>query len=290
MHDKLELLLKLISFPKEFYNFFYNGKLLAIEHSKKTNRTTFALEIDKILPIQMYDKLRELIDLKYPTAENCLLISVRNPEFDGLPVYFKYFRDELKSLDLDFAECLEKSTVSFYGDLIKIAPTYAVMDETFEDLKDNISIRLEQAGFFDVKVISSEQLIVEETKEEEMNDEPETCQVLGYPFNGMPKQICDIHSEENQVIFEVELFGVDARKTRNTNLVALKMTDGTDSMDAVIYERDLKEWNKIQKQIKKHKHFKVRGRVQIDKYRGELSMVINDMFGIEKEEDRKSVV
>ena len=94
----------------------------------------------------------------------------------------------------------------------------------------------------------------------------------------MPKQICDIHSEENQLIFEVELFGVDARKTRNTNLVALKMTDGTDSMDAVIYERDLKEWDKIQKQIKKHKHFKVRGRVQIDKYRGELSMVINDII------------
>ena len=91
MDEKLERFLKTIDFNKENYSYFDNASVKEVLLTKKTNRMTLILNLDKLLPIdifkELYDKAHNLkgaesIRLKFILKDNSLYFNE----------YFNYIR------------------------------------------------------------------------------------------------------------------------------------------------------------------------------------------------------
>ena len=63
--DKLKLLLEQVNMPVELYSDFKDGNLDRINVNKKDNSVKFLITLDKILPVDTYDRLNNLINEKY---------------------------------------------------------------------------------------------------------------------------------------------------------------------------------------------------------------------------------
>lgn len=95
----------------------------------------------------------------------------------------------------------------------------------------------------------------------------------------------DIHGEENGVVVEGFVFGVDTfefnKDDRKFNILTVKITDYTNSLFAKIFLKEDDIYNELKKTIKEGKWFKMRGNTKQDKYAKDLVLNIRDIEAIE---------
>ena len=91
---------------------------------------------------------------------------------------------------------------------------------------------------------------------------------LGEVIAGEVINIKDIVSEDNDLIIECEIFGVDVYESAKTDfkIITLKLTDYTDSMYAKIFTTDTDELTRLLGILKNGKWFKFKGYTKKDKY------------------------
>lgn len=95
----------------------------------------------------------------------------------------------------------------------------------------------------------------------------------------------EILDEERQIAVEGKVFDVEDRDLRSgRKLITFSITDFTNSISAKIFAE---EGSELGSQIKKGSWYRVRGKVQIDKFSQELTMWPDDLMEIEKDEGRK---
>ena len=91
---------------------------------------------------------------------------------------------------------------------------------------------------------------------------------LGEVIEGDTINIKDIVSEDNDLIIECEIFGVDIFESTKSNykIITLKLTDYTDSMYAKVFTTDSEELKRLVGILKPSKWFKFKGYTKRDKY------------------------
>ena len=292
MHDKLKLLLDQISMNKDCYTYFSNGTLDKISVNKQNESAKFLITLDKILPLDVYDLFHELLARKYNTYYVDSLFNIRNIDYSDVLSYIIYFM-QVNYPD-DYEETYKELDIEIVNDVIKIN---GINDSLNEEFKDFISEQLINAGYKDIKIITSEKnkdknkikqelekINYVKNKEEERKKEINKILIKGREVYGTPKNISDIITEEDNVIIEFKIFGTETRETQTTNIITLKVTDNTDSIFCKIFENDINEYKNILKSLKNSQWFRARGKVKRNSYSNELELTIYDMLCIDKKD------
>ena len=292
MHDKLKLLLDQISMNKDCYTYFSNGTLDKISVNKQNESAKFLITLDKILPLDVYDLFHELLARKYNTYYVDSLFNIRNIDYSDVLSYIIYFM-QVNYSD-DYEETYKELDIEIVNDVIKIN---GINDSLNEEFKDFISEQLINAGYNDIKIITSEKnkdknkikqelekINYVKKKEEERKKEINKILIKGREVYGTPKKISDIITEEDNVIIEFKIFGTETRETQTTNIITLKVTDNTDSIFCKIFENDINEYKNILKSLKNSQWFRARGKVKRNSYSNELELTIYDMLCIDRKD------
>ncbi|MEG0137876.1 MAG: PolC-type DNA polymerase III [Bacilli bacterium] len=282
MHDKLELLLKQIDFNKEYYSYFMNGNLEKIIVSKVTEEAKFIITIDKILPVKIYDLFCELSSRKYNEYRIVPVFTVRNKDTDELNNYLYYYSQILlNEQNANFEDTMKELNLSNCNGTIKISETSAI---DINNYIEEMTIELNNSGFEDINFVKNNQKTVIK-KEETIKKEISKVVIKGREIIGKTTKLEDIIKEENLVILEGEIFDFEVRETPKTNIITLKITDGTDSIYGKIFEANKDDYKELMKNIKVGKNYKFRGKIKDDLYSKELVLSIYDIMLVQKEKE-----
>ena len=111
--------------------------------------------------------------------------------------------------------------------------------------------------------------------------------VMGRGISEDPIKIKSIVGEDNNVVVEAKIFGVDFFESSKSDfkIITLKITDGSDSIYCKVFVRDPEEYSRLSKELKSGKWFKFRGYTKNDPFSKELVLNARDILKIEKEEN-----
>ena len=88
MHDKLKLLLEQVNMPLELYSDFKDGNLDRINVNKRENSVKFFITLDKVLSVDTYDKLNNLINEKYSMYDDkCVVCNIVSKDYLNIENY-----------------------------------------------------------------------------------------------------------------------------------------------------------------------------------------------------------
>ena len=97
MRDKLKLLLEQIHFPINYYNYFGNGNLVKIISNKNKDSYIFVVQLENILPADVYDLFLKHLKEKYSEFKYISTnIEVLNKDNTLINEYYKYVINENK--------------------------------------------------------------------------------------------------------------------------------------------------------------------------------------------------
>jgi len=302
MHEKLKLLLEQIKMPNDFYQYFKDGNLDKIAVLKKENTVTFIVTLDKILPVEIYVKLCNLISEHFNMyKETKVIINVLSKDFALLMEYYNYLIEEY-SIDYPLLQMFAGISNNFEDDTLHLEVSNKAEEMKLESIKERIISDLNSIGYsnINIKVSINEEARnailkqIEEEKEKDqqvLKDEAEKKNAIikGYPFDGEAKSIGDLNYEGNNIIIEAKIFGIETKETPKINIITLKVTDYTDSIFVKVFERDAEAYKKLVKGLKPGNWFKMRGRVQDDAYSKELVLMANDIICIKTKDGNKIV-
>lgn len=283
MEAKLERFLNTIEFNKDNYKYFENASVKEVLLTKKTNRMTLILNLDKLIPIDIFKELYEKAhNLKGAESVRFKFIVKENNEyFDD---YFNYYFDILVD-NCPMLRAIDRSKITIDNNKIIFEVLNNAEKEKIESLEEKIETFLVDMGFEDVSIeaIISESLRQEfesELKKEETSpkDVVKDSLIKGRNIKGEPSLIKNLITNENNVIIIGEVFGVESRTTQSGwNIITIKITDYTDSIISNIFTKDEGEFNNLQKNIKEGKWYKFRGNVKFNTRSNDYEFGINDI-------------
>ena len=288
MHDKLEILLDKINLNKDYYNFFENGKLEKIVLNKEAKKSCFKLLLNTILPVYVY---KELINNIKDSFTNDMIedvsvkITCNNINYELLEEYYKFIIDNIGTKAIMF-----KDNLVYFDDNIIIEVLNNIEKKKLENILDDIKKELNNAGYDNnIKVIINEEKNEEIKKEIEIetnelvkeDKKEENNIVVGNDISDLDVnyELRDIISEEDNIIVETYIFGIDLFESPKTGfkIITLKISDNTDSMYSKIFTKDSKTFNDISSKLKNGVWVKIRGSIKNDPYSHELVLNIRDM-------------
>ena len=91
--------------------------------------------------------------------------------------------------------------------------------------------------------------------------------------------------EDNNVVVEAEIFGVDYFESSKTDfkIITLKITDYSDSIYCKVFVRDDDEYKRLQGELSKGTWVKIRGYTKNDTFAKELVLNARDIIKVEKQ-------
>ena len=318
MNDKLQILLKQINYSEENYNSFDNGKLIKIVGNK--NRDNYCFMIDLVCPlsVEAYDEFINKLPLGFPTVKTVdVKFNISEIKEEDIKNYINYFIDSysknntLLSMFKDNKVELENNNIIFeVGNLAEKMKLSSVTSNLLNDLnrtgfKDyNISIEINDSinekiteeinKSLVVEVPVQEKKIVEEKKNDKpvynrqtkKSDDPNV--VLGRLVDGKITTINNIYSEEDNLIVDAYVFGIDFFESSKSDfkIITLKITDYTDSMYCKVFVRGDEEYKNLKKSLGVGKWFKIRGYTKNDVYSKELVLNARDINILDKKAEK----
>ncbi len=284
MEAKLERFLNTINFNEENYKYFENASVKEVLLTKKTNRMTLILNLDKLFPIDVFKELyekahtlkgAESVRFKFIVKEN-------NMYFDD---YFNYYFDILVD-NCPMLRSIDRNKITINDNKISFEVLNNAEKEKIESLEEKIETFLVDMGFEDISVEAniSESLrreFEEEVKKEEITSKENTTVdnvIKGRSIKGEASLIKNLITNENNVIIIGEVFGVESKNTQSGwNIITIKITDYTDSIVSNIFTKDEGEFNNYLKNIKEGKWYKFRGNVKFNTRSNDYEFGINDI-------------
>ena len=103
-----------------------------------------------------------------------------------------------------------------------------------------------------------------------------------------PISLSSIVSEDNDLVVECEIFGVDVFESSKSNfkIITLKITDYTDSMYAKVFLNEAEELERLTKLLKPNKWVKLKGYTKVDRYSNdEIVFNVNAINVSERKEE-----
>lgn len=299
MTDKLKELLIKINLDEKNYNYFTDATFKVRVNPKK-DTWTFYIKIKNSLPVDVYQYIKEALSNKFtnlgPLKGCFLLIKAMIVDYSLMPTYWTYTLEQLKTTTPTIM-MFNQNKVKVENNKLVIEADNKAEYNRLMALKDKIVSLYKEYGFINVLLSiiinhkNGDAIRAEITKSMEMNitkpiiKKPINENVLyGSLINEPKMNIKDIHHEENNVIIEGYLFGVDYFKTKKNNftIITLKVTDHDDSMYAKIFTRDDNEYRTLKEKLKVGMNLKLKGYTKNDLYAQDLVLNIRDINIINK--------
>ena len=152
MEGKLERFLNAINFDKDLYSYFENASVKEVLLNKKTSKMTLILNIDNILPINVFNRLCECsVGLK--GAKKVRFKFLCDSDYKLFSDYFNYYFDILVS-KCPMLTCIDRNKITIDDDKI----TFEVLNKVEEDKIKSLYEKMESFLFFLVmyKLVLSE--------------------------------------------------------------------------------------------------------------------------------------
>ncbi|MDD3995868.1 MAG: PolC-type DNA polymerase III N-terminal domain-containing protein, partial [Bacilli bacterium] len=279
MHDKLKLLLDKIGIKEEYYSFFNDGVLEKLKISKDKKEWNFIIKLKDTLDPIVFDEINKSLNKYYKDLEAYITLKYENVLNEKIIDYYKFFlekqRKSYKSL-LDNDIYLEEKNI-----IIEV--TNKVESNKINEILDDLKKYFKLSGFdYNLKVVFNEDKSVK-IKNEIDKEIKDNSKVENKPkeitliFGAESKKkrnylIKDIISEDNDVVIEAYVFGVDVRdiSSKNLKIITIKVSDNTDSIYCKIFSKDEKESNLLLNNLKEGDWVRINGYSKNDTFSKEL--------------------
>ena len=302
MDKNTERLLDKIEMNKEYYPYFYDAKITKVKVYSETNTWDIFIDKNDLLPLDVFKELYDKLPLLDKSVKEISIIwNINNKDINMYLEYFNYLlmtcKTKVKLIDnfLDKASIndnkleIEYTTLIGENKLKKLIPIleskYKLLgyengiisvkkeDNTKETIKKELEVKEEDIP---------KKKVVKTTSSDEDN-------ILGRRIKEEPLTIKSIMGEDNNVIIEGEIFGIDLFESSKSDfkIITLKLTDGTDSIYCKVFAREKDEFKRLSKALKEGMNVKVRGYTKNDQYSRELVLNARDIEKIEKTEEER---
>ncbi|MGI6325179.1 MAG: PolC-type DNA polymerase III [Bacilli bacterium] len=302
MHDKLKDLLVKIKLDEKYYPFFNGGTLKLVVNTKQKS-WTININIDTILPANVYqlmiDSIRKTFADLPDVKEIRLKINANQIDYNLMATYWLYTLSQLTN-DAPSITTLENNNLTIDNNQLTIDVINKIEQNKILKVKDKIETLYSLYGFKDVNINTKidenqrneiKQAINEDLKVNpivvESKDKVNKNIIYGNLIKGKPYKISDILNEENDIIIEGYLFGVDYFESSKNNfkIITLKITDYTDSIYVKVFTRDTTEYEDLKTKLHAGDWLKIRGYTKNDIYSKDLVLNARDINKIEPKDE-----
>ena len=313
MDDKIKVLLDRINIDENSYQYFNNAKISKIKVNSKIDSWLVFIEIDDLLPVEVY---RELEEKKMALDKNAssieFIFDVKNFDIEKYLEYYKYLLTTLKK-DLRVLEIYE-DCMRIENEFLVLIVSTPVEKKKLDNCLDKINHFYKCLGYkFNIEVVvRHEENVLEEiqkelenvelpkvdTKKKVVEEKPaekkynrreakDPNNVIGRGIKEDPIKIKTIIGEDPNVVIEGKVFGVDFFESTKTDfkIITLKVTDFTDSIYCKVFVREEEEYKRLSKELKPGNWYKIRGYTKTDQFsNNELVLNARDIILIDKKE------
>ena len=315
MDEKIQILLDKINIDEDSYQYFYDSKITKIKVNSRIDSWLIFIEKDELLPIQIYEELenkkREL-DKNASSIE--FVFKIKNQDLNSYVSYYPYLlqklKEELRVLEI-YENCLqiendflvlvvsnELEKERLEKCLDKIADFYKRLDYKFnieviikqeENILEEIQKELENIAMPVIEEKKKEGP-VEEAKEKKQykREKKDPNSIIGKEIKESPIKIKTLLGEDNNVVIEGKVFGVDLFESSKTDfkIITLKVTDFSDSIYCKVFVREADEYKRLCKELKSGNWYKIRGYTKNDQFAKELVLNARDIILLDKKEEK----
>ena len=309
MDEKVKILLDRMNMDEQSYPYFHDAKITKIKVNPKKNSWTVFLEKETLLPASI---LEELEDKKFQLDQNVktvdFIFDIQNSDMNTYLEYYPYLLKQLKK-DLHVIEIYEKSlkieddflvlSVSNEAEKEKLEKCLPKIENFYKKLGYllNIEIKIEQDSDIQEEIkkeleqvdLSSLEKKTREKKSSEKKrskSEKDPNSILGRNIKEEAIKIKALVGEDNNVVVEGKVFGVDLFESSKTEfkIITLKITDFSDSIYCKVFVREPEEFDRLSKELKEGIWYKIRGYTKNDTFAKELVLNARDIMMIEKKD------
>ena len=313
MDDKIKVLLDRINIDENSYQYFNSAKISKIKVNSKIDSWLVFIEIDDLLPVEVYSELEEkkmALDKNASSIE--FIFDVKNFDIEKYLEYYKYLLTTLKK-DLRVLEIYE-DCMRIENEFLVLVVSTPVEKKKLDNCLDKINHFYKCLGYkFNIEVVvRHEENVLEEiqkelenvelpkvdTKKKVVEEKPtekkynrreakDPNNVIGRGIKEDPIKIKTIIGEDPNVVIEGKVFGVDFFESTKTDfkIITLKVTDFTDSIYCKVFVREEEEYKRLSKELKPGNWYKIRGYTKTDQFsNNELVLNARDIILIDKKE------
>ncbi len=295
MQDKLTMLLKKINLQEANKKYFSNGSLDKIICNKNQDKYVFLINIDKVLPVEVFFDFENLLRKTFRSAKSVeVKFTATNFDLKTLRDYYHHYM-EIYSKNAPLLATFLDSNLVLENNKLIISVANKAEEMKFLSVKEDLKNKLESAGF-DITI----ELAIDEEKAMAIRKEIENAKIAEIPVihkkenpiimgNEIKNKMIDISSltfEMDNVAIEAKVFGKDLFESSKTDfkIITLKAYDGTDSMYCKIFCREASDFNNYNKRLKEGNWYKIKGYTKHDKYSNEIVLNVRDINVSEKKD------
>ena len=289
MDKNITNILDKIEFSEDNYNYFIDANVTKVEVLQSKKEWHIYIEKDDSLPKEILKEFLSKINNLDNNIKNIKVIwNIKNVDINMYLDYYPYIleyikkknnialiniiEDRLKIIDnkliIEVTNLIEEKKVKeilkkinkIYNELGYLEPiTYQIVET--EDIKEAINNDLK----LDEEMVKSLEKTTKKDSKRKSKDDSDI--ILGRSIKEKPITIKSIIGEDNNVIIDAKIFGVDFFESNKTDfkIITLKLTDFTDSIYCKVFVREDDEYKRLSKEFKDGKWIRVRGYTKNDK-------------------------
>ncbi|MBQ3297673.1 MAG: PolC-type DNA polymerase III [Bacilli bacterium] len=313
MNDKMQILLDRINIDESSYQYFSGAALTKIKINPKKDSWIIYIDIDNLLPVEVYEEIeskKNLLDKNASSIDFIYNVKYKKNSLykDYYPYLLSTLKKDLKVIEI-YEDCMEVQddrlvlVVSNSQEQAKLERVLNKMHKFYkklgyeeeiniiinhkEDIQDAIQKELEDT-LKDLKIVEDKELPKEKEKKLFRREKKDENSIFGgKAIKDKPIKIKTIIGEDGDVTVEAKVFGTDFFESSKTDfkIITLKITDYSDSMYCKLFVRDDEEYSKLKKELKEGNWYLIKGYTKNDPYSKEIVLNARDIVKIEKDEE-----
>ena len=315
MDEKIKILLDKINIDENSYQYFSDALLKRIKINSHNNSWLIFIEKEELLPIEVYEELENKKGNLDEHASNIeFIFTIKNQDLNSYVSYYPYLLQKLKK-ELRILEIYE-GCLQIDNDFLVLVVSNELEKERLEKCLDKITTfykRIDYKFNIDI-VIKQEENILEEIQKELADvkmplqtDKKESStlttkvdskkirrekkdpnSVIGREIKESPIKIKSLLGEDNNVVIEGKVFGVELFESSKTDfkIITLKVTDFSDSIYCKVFVREADEYKRLCKELKTGNWYRIRGYTKNDQFAKELVLNARDIILLDKQEEK----
>lgn len=316
MDSNIKTLLDKINIGEEHFQYFNDATMFRVRINSSEKKWNFIINKENLLPVETLIKLEEnkmLLNENLNDIE--FTFNIENPD---LEIYKSYYTDFLldKLKDVLTVKSLYIDTLQIKDDFLVLIVSNELEYNKVETCLERINNFYKRMGYkFNINIEINHEENILENIQNELNNEivnidltkkeapkevkeeapkkqyrreaKEENNVIGRGIKEDPIKIKTIIGEDNNVVVEAKVFGVEYFESTKTDfkIITLKITDFSDSIYCKVFVREDDEYKRICKELKEGNWYKIRGASVNDKYSKELVINARDILKIDHNED-----
>ncbi len=294
MDNKLLRFFNEINFDEKYHEYFLNSKIEKVEVNTKKKAWIIYISFEKLINVKLFDLLCEeskkinkidkvYFKFKFETGNELLLD------------YFWYYFEKLL-LKYPMLEAIKNNNIRLENNKIIIETINKVQENKIKSCIQKIITFLEDLGFnIEIETYINEEARSEVKKMLEKTSEvkptftkKDISLIKGYAIKGETTKIKNVIAEDNNVIFEAFIFGLEVKETSGKfTIITLKISDYSDSIVAKIFSTSKQEIDMLTESLLVGEWYKFRGYIKHDFRLNDYSLNIRDIEKVNKKMPRR---